>query len=440
MRLPLSVHARVVIGAILLTVATLGVTAYAIVNIVTWVISDNMDMAVDAQVRLLTQAVDQAGAFEPERMAMIPDLEKPSEGWGWQVTAGNGRWDKAVPPVTAIYPWPRIHPWRGIYSGRGMTALGEQWHVRRLDIERGGHKITVIVFAPSTLIDAPLHHLRRTIYRSLFLVLLVLVAASLLQLRYGLLPLRRLSRDVLRVRTGEAQGLPDVQPAELAPLANEINALIARNDAGLAAARVNAANLAHAVKTPLSALMLQLEHEGASAESRALVANISDRVAHHLRRARSGAARLGTRARSDVHEALETVLPAIRWSERGGDGPCIENRLPQPCFVTVETEDLSEMLGNILENAHRYARRTIRVDARSDGPFLAIAVEDDGMGVPADEVAHVLQPGVRLDEVSEGYGFGLAIVRELVELYGGRLSLDRSAALGGLRISLWLPR
>jgi signal transduction histidine kinase len=437
--MPLSVHTRVAIGAILLTIATLSVTAYAIVNIVTWVISDNMDMAVDAQVRLLTQAVDQTGAFEPERVAMIPDLDKPSDGWGWQVMAANGRWEKAVPPVTAVYPWPRIHPWRNIYSGRGMTALGEQWHLRRLDIERGGHRITIIVFAPSTLIDAPLHHLRKTIYRSLFLVLIVLVGASLLQLRYGLLPLRRLSRNVLPVRTGEAQGLPDMQPAELAPLANEINALIARNDAGLESARVNAANLAHAVKTPLSSLMLQLEHEGASAESRALVANISDRVAHHLRRARSGAARLGTRARSDIHEAVEMILPALQSIGRE-DGPSIENRMPKPCYVTIEAEDLSEMLGNILENAHRYARRTIRADARPDGAFLAITVEDDGMGIPADEVAHVLQPGVRLDEVSEGYGFGLAIVRELVELYGGKLTLDHSAALGGLRISLWLPR
>jgi signal transduction histidine kinase len=439
MRLPLSVHARIVVGSILLTVATLSVTAYAIVNIVTWVISDNMDMAVDAQVRLLTQAVGAGGAFEPDRVAMIPDLQKPNEGWGWHVTAANGRWQKSVPPVTAVYPWPRIHPWRGIYSGRGMTALGEQWHLRRLDTERGGHRITIIVFAPSTLIDEPLHHLRKTIYRTLFLVLLVLVAASLLQLRYGLLPLRRLSRDILRVRNGEAQGLPDAQPAELAPLASEINALIARNDAGLETARVNAANLAHAVKTPLSSLMLQLEHEGASAESRALVASISDRVAHHLRRARSGAARLGGRARADVHEVVEAILPVLQSSRREG-GPCIENRVPRPCHVATEAEDLSEMLGNVLENAYRYARHTIRVEARQDRPFLTVTVEDDGMGVPADEVAHVLQPGVRLDEVSEGYGFGLAIVRELVELYGGTLALDRSVALGGLRISLRLPR
>lgn len=439
MRFPLSLHTRVALGAILVTVATLSVTAYSVVTIVTWAISDNMDMAVDAQVRLLNQAVNAKGGFERDRITLIPDLATPIGGWGWRVSAANGRWEKSVPPVTAVYPLPRIHPWQGIYSGRGMTTLGEQWHIRRLDTERNGRRITIIVFAPSTLIDAPLGHLRTTIYRFLFLVLFVLMTASLVQLRYGLLPLRRLGRDILRVRTGEQPGLPDAQPAELKPLANEINALIDRNNAGLDAARINAANFAHAVKTPLSSLMLQLEHEGASAESRALVASISDRVAQHLRRARSGAAQLGIRARADVHETIEMLLPMLD-SISGARGPRIDNQVPARCHIAAEAEDLGEMLGNVLENACRFAQSLIVVDARHDGKDLAITVDDDGAGVPDEELVHVLQPGVRLDEVSEGYGFGLAIVRELVELYGGTLVLGRSALLGGLCITLRLPR
>jgi signal transduction histidine kinase len=193
------------------------------------------------------------------------------------------------------------------------------------------------------------------------------------------------------------------------------------------------------VKTPLSSLMLQLEHEGASGESRALVASISDRVAQHLRRARSGAAQLGIRARADVHETIEMLLPMLD-SISGARGPRIDNQVPARCHIAAEAEDLGEMLGNVLENACRFAQSLIVVDARHDGKDLAITVDDDGAGVPDEELVHVLQPGVRLDEVSEGYGFGLAIVRELVELYGGTLVLGRSALLGGLCITLRLPR
>jgi signal transduction histidine kinase len=438
-RLTLSLHARLAIGAIFLSISALALTAYSILDILTTVVSDNIDIAFDTHIHLLDRAVDAEGSFRPALVTGFPDLAGPDAEWSWQVLAVNGRWEKGPLPARAQFPQPRIHPSQGIYSGIGFSKQGAELHIRRLETHRQGHPVVITVIAPSILIDAPLGQARHTIYRSLALFVLLLVATSIVQLRYGLKPLRRLGKDLVQIRNGEVQRLPDGQPAELAPLADQINALIALNNAGLEAARMNAANLAHSVKTPLSSLVLQLEHEGASAESRALVASISQRVAHHLKRARSGAGRLGARLRTDAHAVVEAIRPVLASIHRGARVH-MENRLPQPTELGVDPEDLGELLGNLLENACRYGGGLVIVSARDEGARCDIIVEDDGAGIPAEDLARVLQAGVRLDEVTEGYGFGLAIVRELVELYGGALILERSAALGGLRATLRFPR
>jgi signal transduction histidine kinase len=437
-RLPLSLHARLAIGAIFLSVCALIFTSFSIFGIVVGVVSDNLDIAFDAHIRLLDQAVDPDGRFKPDLVTGFPDLDAPAAQWGWQVTASNGHWEKGAVPASAYYPWPRIHPSGGIYSGIGVARDGSEMHIRRLVAERQGHPVTITVIAESILINGPLEQARDAIYRSLALFMLVLVATSIVQLRYGLKPLRRLGRDLMQIRNGEVQRLPDQQPAELAPLAGQINDLIALNNAGLEAARMNAANLAHSVKTPLSSLVLQLEHEGASAESRALVASIAQRVAHHLKRARSGAGRLGVRVRTDAWPLVESIRPVLLSVQRGKPVR-IDNYLPQPTHLGVDAEDLGELLGNLLENACRYACVRVQASAREEGAATVILIEDDGPGIPAADLARVLQAGVRLDEVTPGYGFGLAIVRELVELYGGTLVLDRSPALGGLRAALRFP-
>jgi signal transduction histidine kinase len=438
-RLTLSLHARLAIGAIFLSISALALTAYSILDIITTVVSDNIDIAFDTHIHLLDRAVDAEGSFKPALVTGFPDLAGPEAQWSWQVLAANGRWEKGPLPARARFPQPRIHPSQGIYSGIGFSKQGAELHIRRLETHRQGRPVVITVIAPSILIDGPLGQARHAIYRSLALFVLLLVATSIVQLRYGLKPLRRLGKDLVQIRNGEVQSLPDGQPAELAPLADQINALIALNNAGLEAARMNAANLAHSVKTPLSSLVLQLEHEGASAESRALVASISQRVAHHLKRARNGAGRLGARLRTDAHAVVEAIRPVLASIHRGA-GVRMENRLPQPTQLGVDPEDLGELLGNLLENACRYAGGLVIVSARDEGARRDIIVEDDGAGIPAEDLARVLQAGVRLDEVTEGYGFGLAIVRELVELYGGALILEKSAALGGLRATLRFPR
>nr|WP_281384454.1 ATP-binding protein [Novosphingobium flavum] len=114
--------------------------------------------------------------------------------------------------------------------------------------------------------------------------------------------------------------------------------------------------------------------------------------------------------------------------------------VPQPCELAVDREDLDEMVGNLLDNAGKWAHTQVRLKARIDRQLVLIDVCDDGPGIAADDISMALRPGARLDEDEMGYGFGLAIVQELAQLYGGRLALGRSADLGGLNVELALPR
>jgi signal transduction histidine kinase len=436
---PLSLHARLALVALAMVFAAVVVMTYELVNVVTWSVTDKLDVALDDQIRILDRAVDARGAFAAERVDFVPALSRPGPGWSWQVTTPLGVWSRAFPVGKVIYPQPRIHPVDGIFSGYGTALSGESLHVRRFETRRGAGPVTITVIAPADLVDHPLATVSQAIRRAQIVIAVVLVASLLLQLHFGLRPLRKLVRAVARVRNAEAQALPGHQPSELEPLAREINALIARNNAGLEAARLNAANLAHALKTPLATLMLQLELDHASAESRALVTRISDQVAHHLRRARSGAIGLGTRARADAHQVAEAIRPVLVSLMRGR-AIRLGNLLPDPCMVGVEAQDLGEMLGNLLENACRHARGEVEIWARIEADAVVIGVDDDGSGVAPEQLARIAEPGVRLDEMGEGYGLGLAIVREQAMLYDGTLTFRPAPRLGGLRTELRLPR
>jgi signal transduction histidine kinase len=212
-----------------------------------------------------------------------------------------------------------------------------------------------------------------------------------------------------------------------------------QNSASLEAARRHVANLAHAIKTPLASLAVQLDCEDASPESRALVTQVSERIAHHLRRARSAAIGLGGRARCDIADSAADLTQTMRRLFAGRNVK-IDNRIAASAVASVDPEDLSEMLGNVLENACRFARSLVNLEMHLDGRVAHIVVSDDGPGIPPDKIPIALRAGERLEETSGGYGFGLVIAKELAELYGGSLTLSPSDDLGGLRVTIVVPR
>lgn len=431
---PLSLHARVAIAALLSGLIVLMLTASMFRFWLSHVVSENLNARMDTQIVMLRHAIAADGRVDTNR---VHDLDEPDAHWSWQVTTRAGIW-RAGQGVEQITLFPGLNQYkRGIYSAHARGADGMPQHVR---LWRGNGQV-VQVSAPDTELSGPETAAVRMIILSLALLSLAMACVAVWQLRFGLQPLRRLVQAIADVRAGRAVSLPASLPRELAPLAEEIASLVEQNRAGLLQARHHVANLAHGLKTPLATLALRMEREGVSDGTRQLVAQIDRRIVHHLRRARSAAIASGGRVSADLPAIAEDLAFAMRHLRRRDAGAIsIRADIAPGMMLAMDREDLDEILGNLLDNACRHAAGRVSLSAWLDGQNVVVDVEDDGPGIDPAQVSVALCAGARLDETGEGYGFGLAIVQELVGLYGGTLTLGHSDALGGLSVAMVLPR
>lgn len=268
---------------------------------------------------------------------------------------------------------------------------------------------------------------------------LALLAASLAQVAYGLWPLRRLREAVARLRVDRRSRLPGGWPVEVAPVIDELELLLERDAAMLERARRQAGDLAHAIKTPLSVLANEAAArvgEPFAAQVAAHAETIRKRLERQLARARAAgrAAQAGTE-RIDVGRVADGLVRALRALHR-------DRAIELQCACTGQflgdAQDLAEMLGNLLDNACRWAERAVSVGSRQAGDRLLVVVDDDGPGLPPGRDTPRPQGPVPLDESRHGSGLGLTIVEDIVTLYGGTVDYGTSPA-GGLRVSLDLP-
>ena len=268
-----------------------------------------------------------------------------------------------------------------------------------------------------------------------------LILPILIQVRVGLAPLFALRREIANVRVGKTDALHGRYPAELRPLAEELNALVEHDREVVERQRAHVGNLAHALKTPLSVMLAEAEQSpGSLADVVARQAeSMRGQVDHHLRRARAAARSQGLGERTEVAPVLEELALTLERIFRDRDVE-IDWRAPDALCFLGEKQDLFEMAGNVMDNACRYSRGRVRAVAATVGSGrFSLVVDDNGPGLPADARAEVLKRGARLDESEPGSGLGLSIVDELARAYGGSLELSDSP-LGGLRVALDLPR
>lgn len=290
-------------------------------------------------------------------------------------------------------------------------------------------------------IDANIRTFETATGLALAVLLAMLIAGVMLQVRVGLEPLFQLRREVAAVRTGKTDHVAGDYPAELAPLASELNALVAHNQDVVERQRTHVGNLAHALKTPLSVMAAEAQaRPGPLAEVVSRQADVMrQQVDHHLRRARAAARPQGGGERTEVAPLIEELALTLEriFRDKGAE---VDWRCPDDLFFHGERQDLLELAGNVMENACKWCRARVRVGARPlSASVLEITVEDDGPGLAAEVRGDVLQRGARLDESAPGSGLGLSIVDELARAYGGALTLG-DAAIGGLKVTLTLPR
>ena len=292
-------------------------------------------------------------------------------------------------------------------------------HVYRLQLRVGGGVLLLVVFA------------------------LACIAVALWQVQSGLSPFDRLRAHLSAVRHGRGRRIEGNYPSEVEPLVNDLNALLEHREGIVRRALATAGDLAHGLKTPLAVLSQEADRAEAAGQPdlaaaiRQQLDRMRRQVDYHLARARAAASGSAPGARCLVIASAEGLSRTL-LRLHAGRGIAIDLDVSPEHAVRCEREDLDEMLGNLLDNACKWARSRVAVASSQTGSRVVTTVEDDGPGLDPSMWDAVLRRGVRADEAAPGSGLGLAIVRDLAALYGGSIALDRSP-LGGLRASLDLP-
>ena len=283
------------------------------------------------------------------------------------------------------------------------------------------------------------------------LLALALVASTALQVRFGLRPLRRLGADVAAIREGESERIEGRFPREIAPLAAELNLLMASNREIVDRARTHVGNLAHALKTPLSVIVNEAAAQAQQPDADALAAKVRDQaqvmrdqVTYYLDRARAAARSSVIGTATDVKPVIEGLMRTFGKIYRDR-AIMFDARVPDGLRFRGEKQDLEDLIGNLVDNAGKWAAAEVRIavsavaEPGDAGPsMLVIAVDDDGPGLDPQARSLVATRGQRLDESKPGSGLGLSIVTDLAGVYGGSFNLEDSP-LGGLRAVLRLP-
>lgn len=301
---------------------------------------------------------------------------------------------------------------------------------------KAGHDLSIAVAEDLSPIRAEVRkfQLRYGLFGALALALLLVSQRQILKL--GLVPLRRTRMEIAEMERGERERLSETVPEEILPVVRQVNGLVATLRQRLSRSRNAMGNLAHALKTPLT-LLGQIADRDDVFRDAATAAQMRDQVAvlrklldRELKRARlAGAAATGTRL--DLRTELEALVAVLRQLYRERDLQ-LELDLPASLPLAADREDMHELFGNLLDNACKWARSRVRVRHVRSGDGLVIRVEDNGPGRNPEELADLDRRGVRIDEDAvPGHGLGLAIAQDIVQHYGGRLRLGRSADLGG---------
>lgn len=289
-------------------------------------------------------------------------------------------------------------------------------------------------------IDTDTQHFAAFTWAALLILGLGLVVAVFLQVQIGLRPLFSLRNEIADVRKGKSSRIARSYPVEIQPLAEQVNRLLDHNQETVERQRTHVGNLAHALKTPLSVMLAEAgDQQGPLPDMvRKQTAIMQGQVDHHLRRARAAARAQLLGERTPIAEVLDELAVMLERVFEGR-GVEIDWRAPDDLAFRGERQDLQEILGNLIENACKWAKRRVRISA---GPThlgqMILVVEDDGPGLPEAQREAALQRGMRMDETTPGSGLGLSIVVELTRAYGGRITLGNSD-MGGLKAMLELP-
>lgn len=403
-------------------------------------------LAVQRDELVASLARDSTGRLVVTRSLGDPRFASPRSGLYWEVYDASGALVLASASLEggrlgALEGWGRNEEDHGATRGREMVAA------QRLVLGPGPLAgLRVVVAAERRLVESEEPILRPSVAMLVASCAALLLAGGGALVHRGLRTFETLRVRLAAVRAGDTPRLGGSYPTEIQPLVDDLNALLEHNDRAVRRATMQASNLAHALKTPLAVLTNEAHRLVSVGEAgvgvgvgEGMVRQVrlmEDRVGTYLARAGAAASGRGLGSRCDVLEAVDGIVRVMRrvHAERPLE---IETRVTCGAFRG-ERRDLEEMLGNLLDNACKWARGRVVVECLRERDRIAVSVDDDGPGLAAAGRDAASGRGVRLDEATPGTGLGLAIVRELADTYGGSVALGDSP-LGGLRATVVLP-
>lgn len=445
-----TLSARLVASSIVAIILALLVAGLVLHELYARSVERTFDARLNVYLAVLAgEAVTEQGELARAGDLGEPRFELPLSGWYWQIRRrSDGKLEQASISLFdgTLSLDEGIKPDAvGVRRGYTHGAGNEQVRMIERDIALSDGRVYGFAVAGE---GAEIEEEKATFADNLrtmfFAFALFLFLVMGLQVWFGLRPLADLRRELWRVRLGEAEGLGGTFPGELQPLADDLNALIRSNAEIVERSRTHLGNLAHALKTPLSVIVneARLIDQPAGQKIAEQAELMRERTNHALGRARMAATATVVGA---VSPAAEAITPLVRSMERiyRDKELAIEAAVPEGLRFRGERQDFQEIVGNLLDNACKWARARVALAATEeitarDQRFMLLAVEDDGPGLTQSEAEEAVKRGRRLDETKPGSGLGLSIVTELVTLYGGSFALERSAA-GGLRALVRLP-
>lgn len=406
----------------------------------------------------LFNLIGSVGVSEDGRLTGAPDLgdlrfSEPRSGWYWSVEPASAGVTGGLrsSSMTGAIPSPSITAvpfnteFQRSYVADGLAGEHLAVFESEFVLDTGNQIARFRVMGNESELEEEIAAFQRSLLIYLSLFGFGMIAINAIAILYGLQPLRRVRDALAMVREGTAQRLDGRFPAEIEPLANETNALIENNRRIVERSRTQVGNLAHSLKTPLAVLLNEGRALG-GAKGKLIAeqaASMQQQVEHYLQRARVAAQRDSVVYRTPVKPLVERLARVIG---KLNPNTKLSVDLPEDDIVFAgEREDLEEMLGNLLENAMKWARSKVSISvapvpgAEGQPDSFEIWIEDDGPGIPEDKARDALKRGRRLDESKPGTGLGLAIVTDLVNEYGGKLRLERGG-LGGLKAIVQLRR
>jgi signal transduction histidine kinase len=438
-----SLTLRLVATSFVWVASALAVAALLLVLLFRGYIEERFEDSLQGHLEELVAAsnVSAEGVFQMNWRPTDPRFNRPHSGWYWEIRQADistsrsaSLWrDSLLVTETEEGAIPDLQKLTGP-EGEPLLAL-----VQKITYPQSKSPLLFMVAGPVSDIEQDVHTFSIQVAITLFVLGLGLWLAVWFQVRFGLRPLQELKQTLADIRQGTIERLPQSFPEEVQPVVSELNALLDHNASLLQRARTQAANLAHALKNPLT--VIRNESRDMEIEKNRIIRHQTDTMAASMDRHLSQARIAGTAdvigARAEVGVIIKDLAFSMEqlYRERKIE---ISQTLPADCWFQGEAEDLEEMLGNLIDNACKWAGSRVDITAECSDDRLIITIEDDGVGIPESLHDEALQRGRRLDEAMPGSGLGLDIVRDIAGLYRGSLELEQSSS-GGVRACLVLP-